>query len=137
MWKDICLSNAAEIQLLLDRYIEKLTALRNLVREKDHEGLLGEFRDAREFRLQVPFRGKGILPAMFNLYVYVPDRPGIIGEVATGLGVAGINIAEIELLRVREEEGGPLRLGFLSEEGRASAAALLRAEGYRLETREV
>lgn len=136
MWKDICLSNADEIGLLLDRYIEGLAHLRRMVGEKDEKGLLAEFRDAREFRLQVPFRGKGILPTLFNLYVYVPDRPGIIGEMASGLGGAGINIAEIELLRVREEEGGPLRLGFLSEEGRADAAALLKADGYRAEIRE-
>ncbi|MBS4022177.1 MAG: prephenate dehydrogenase [Dethiobacter sp.] len=136
MWKDICLSNEDNIINLLENYIAELRRVCELIRKRDEPGLLAELRDAREFRLQVPTKGKGILPQMFNLYVYVPDRPGIIGDVASHLGSAGVNIAEIELLRVREEEGGPLRLGFLSGEGRKSAAALLHQEGFRAEMEE-
>ncbi len=136
MWKDICLSNEGNITSLLESYIAELRRLCELIKKRDETALLAEFGSAREFRLQVPSRGKGILPQMFNLYVYVPDKPGIIGDVATRLGTAGVNIAEIELLRVREEEGGPLRLGFLSTEGRQAAAALLRNDGFRAETGE-
>jgi prephenate dehydrogenase len=136
MWADICLTNEENITALLENYIGELRSLCELIKKKNEQGLLAELSDAREFRLQVPSRGKGILPQMFNLYVYVPDRPGIIGEVATRLGTAGVNIAEIELLRVREEEGGPLRFGFLSVEARQAAAVLLRNEGFRAEMEE-
>ena len=136
MWKDICLTNAENIVRLLDDYIGVLVRLRELTGRGDGEALLAGFRAASEFRRQVPHRSKGILPVILNLFVYIPDKPGVIGEVAAGLGAAGINIAEIELLRIREEEGGPLRLGFLSEEARLAAARELEARGWRVEVQE-
>jgi prephenate dehydrogenase len=131
MWKDICLTNREQIVGLMERYIQELTDVRALVAAADGTGLVKHFERAKEFRLQVPSRGKGILPVIYNLYVYVPDKPGIIGEVAGFLGQGGVNIAEIELLRVREEEGGPLRLGFAHEESRRLGAGLLEAQGFR------
>ena len=47
-----------------------------------------------------------------------------------------MNIAEIELLRVREEEGGPLRLGFARKRDRSLAAGVLQDAGYRVEWQE-
>lgn len=136
MWKDICLTNQEHLVPLMDIYIQELTEVRDLVAAGDRTGLLEHFDRAREFRRQIPSRGKGILPAIYNLYVYVPDRAGIIGEVAGRLGAVGINIAEIELLRVREEEGGPLRLGFIREESRRLAAGVLREHGFRTDVQE-
>lgn len=136
MWRDICLTNAAELAVLMDQYIQALSEVRDLVAAGDETGLLEHFHRARDFRQQVPVRGKGILPAIYNAYVYVPDKAGIIGDVAGLLGTAGINIAEIELLRVREEEGGPLRLGFAWEDSRRLAVGLLTANGYRTEIEE-
>jgi prephenate dehydrogenase len=136
MWKDICLSNSDNIIAMMDGFSKELATLRTLIAEGKEKALLAYFDQAREFRQRVPFRGGGILPPMYNLYVCIPDRPGIIGEVATRLGASGVNIAEIELLRVREEEGGPLRLGFLSIPGRRDAAAKLNKEGFRTEMQE-
>ena len=136
MWQDICLTNRENILALLDQLVDELMSVRRMVATGAAEGLTKHFRAARDFRLQVPSRGKGILPAVYNLYVYVPDKPGIIGEVAGLLGGAGINIAEIELLRVREEEGGPLRLGFDSEEKRLLAVGILAAQEFRVQMQE-
>jgi prephenate dehydrogenase len=136
MWMDICLTNREQLVELMDSYIRELTEVRALVAAADAGGLLAHFAQAREFRLQVPARGKGILPFIYNLYVYVPDKPGIIGDVAGLLGRGGVNIAEIELLRVREEEGGPLRLGFVDEESRRRAADILEAQAFRTAIQE-
>jgi prephenate dehydrogenase len=133
MWKDICLSNSENIIAMIDGFSKELAGLRALIAGCDESALLAYFQQAREFRRLVPYRGKGILPSVYNLHVFVADRPGIIGEVAGRLGVAGINIAEIELLKVREEEGGPLRLGFLSASGRSEALTMLRQEGFRIQ----
>lgn len=136
MWKDICLTNRENILALMDQLMDEMMTVRRMVAAGAADGLTKHFREARDFRLQVPSRGKGILPTVSNLYVYVPDKPGIIGEVAGLLGDAGINIAEIELLRVREEEGGPLRLGFGSEEKRLLAVGILAAQGFRVQMQE-
>ncbi|MCR3921945.1 MAG: prephenate dehydrogenase [Firmicutes bacterium] len=136
MWKDICLSNRENIVTLLDLLVQELQSVRRLVAASNTEGLLTHFQQARTFRQQVPLRGKGILPLIYNLYVYVPDQPGIIGEVTGLVGKGGVNIAEIELLRMREEEGGPLRVGFMSAEGSRLAARVLETEGFRVEMQE-
>jgi prephenate dehydrogenase len=136
MWRDICLTNGANITSLLEEYIAELTSLKDAITAGDGGELLSRFQAAREFRLQVPARGKGIMPSIFNLFVFIQDRPGIIGEVTGKLGAGGVNIAEIELLRVREDVGGPIRLGFLSAETRDSAYNLLSRAGYRVEMRE-
>ncbi|MCW3491299.1 prephenate dehydrogenase [Dethiobacter alkaliphilus] len=136
MWRDICLTNHEHITDLMDTYIKELAEVRDLVASGDGTGLLEHFERARDFRRQVPGRGKGILPTVYNLFVYVPDKTGVIGEVAGLLGDAGINIAEIELLRVREEEGGPLRLGFITEDSLRLAEGVLKKHGYRTELQE-
>jgi len=136
MWKDICLSNSDNIIAMIDGFVKELAGLRTLIAGGDEAALKAYFKQAREFRRLVPYRGKGALPPVYNLHVFVADRPGIIGEVAGLLGAAGINIAEIELLKVREEEGGPLRLGFLSASGRSEASAMLRQEGFRTQIQD-
>lgn len=136
MWRDICLTNGDPICVMLDKLIKELQTLRRLVAEGDGEQLYTQFAQARQFRQNIPARDKGILPQIYNLFVYVPDHPGVIGEIAGLLGKNGINIAEIELLRVREEKGGPLRFGFKSRENLHLAASCLAAEGYRVEMQE-
>ncbi len=51
----------------------------------------------------------------------MPDRPGVIAEITGILGSGGINIVDIEILRVREGDGGTIRLAFKTE-GEAEAA---------------
>ncbi|MCW2278305.1 prephenate dehydrogenase [Heliophilum fasciatum] len=67
---------------------------------------------ARQARLAIPGRAKGVLPGIHEVIVTVADEPGIIGKIAQILGAQAINIADIEILRVREGHGGTIRLGF-------------------------
>ena len=136
MWKDICLSNRDNLLTMLDMFADRAVRcgswwkLRLMPR-----GCWLTLRP-REVRQQVPLRGKGLLPLLYNLFVFVPDRPGLIGEVTGLLGEGGINIAEIELLRVREKTGGPLRLGFVTAAARDAAAEILQTAGLRVERQE-
>jgi prephenate dehydrogenase len=45
---------------------------------------------------------------------------------------SGININDIELLKVREGQGGTFRLSFESAESARLAAKSLRAKGFRV-----
>jgi prephenate dehydrogenase len=64
---------------------------------------------------------KGFLAPLFDVYVKAEDRSGILGEITTALAQNGINIKDIELLKIREGESGTFRMGF------ESAAAADRA----------
>ena len=84
---------------------------------------------ARQVRSMLPARSKGYLPALYEIVVTVPDKPGIIGSMALQLGEAGLNITDIEILRVREGEGGTIRVAFATHQEQEQAVSLLAAHG--------
>lgn len=135
MWKDICLTNKESILLVLDKFAEVLERTRALVEKCDDLGLRNEFEQARELRKNIPSKIKGYLPQAFEIVVTVPDKPGVIGNLAVILGNEGININDIEILRVREGEGGTIRLAFGSEENQAKAIETLRSSGITVKKR--
>ena len=59
----------------------------------------------------MPKKKKGIIGPMVEFVVFVPDKPGVIGDIAEILGKEQINIKDIEVLHVRENEGGSIRIG--------------------------
>jgi len=60
----------------------------------------------------------------------VEDKPGVIARIAAELAGEGINIRDIEVLKVREGEGGTLRLAFEREEEALRAVELMERIGY-------
>ncbi len=135
MWKDICLSNRESILAVLDKFGAVLDQTRRMVEECDEEGLEEGFARARELRGKIPSKLRGYLPPAHEIVVTVPDRPGVIANLAGHLGNAGINIKDIEILRVREGEGGTIRLAFISEEEQLKAVEILRKEGISVKKR--
>ncbi|MHB1127193.1 MAG: prephenate dehydrogenase/arogenate dehydrogenase family protein [Bacillota bacterium] len=129
MWRDICLTNRDRICEMIRRFRVFLDQIETSVLEHDTGSLMEDFRAAKETRMQIPAKMKGFLPGIFELVVTVPDRPGMIADIARILGAAGINIADIEILRIREGEGGTIRLGFQSEEAVQLALVQLRQQG--------
>ena len=130
MWNDICATNQKAIISYINQYIEELKSLRELIEDGQEQQLLNSLSSAKEYRKKIPYRSRGILPDLFDLIVLVKDTPGIIGKIAGTLGEAGINIAEIEILHVREEEGGSIRIGFRSVEQRDKALETLQQNNY-------
>ena len=135
VWRDICISNRRILADTLNRYQSIIASVEALVRPGDARSLEKFFARACDFRKKVPTRGRGILPEIFEVVVLVPDTPGVIGRLAGLLGEAGINIAAIEIIHVRELEGGSIRIGFRDEEQRQAALRLLQAAGYRARSR--
>jgi prephenate dehydrogenase len=131
IWADICLTNKEAILKVLPFFYRELERLQRLICSGKEGELKTVFAEARSFRERVPYRGKGILPPLYELILLVPDSPGVIGKVATLLGEAGVNIAEIEILRVREQEGG-MRLAFRDEEERLAAFEILKKYEYKV-----
>ena len=86
-------------------------------------------------RQTVPAKLKGYWPLLEEVIVTIPDQPGTIGKVAALLGQSGINIDDIEILRVREGEGGTLRLGFNRANAADEAVDVLRQNGYLCRTK--
>lgn len=111
LWIDILQSNRQSIIAGLETLTKLLTDLtRQLASGEDKKLLEGLYR-ARDIREMIPQVKKGLLPGFVDVICIVPDRPGIIGELGRILGEDHINIVDIEILRVREGDGGTIRLG--------------------------
>ncbi len=135
MWKDICLTNKESILKVLDRFTAVLQETRRLVEACDDKGLEEGFEKARRLRNSIPSKMRGYLPQAYELVVTVPDRPGVIAGLARLAGDAGININDIEILRVREGEGGTIRLAFGSQEDQLKVLEIYRQNGLTVKRR--
>ena len=130
LWRDIFFSNRESLIKVLDIYKEQIELMEELLKREEKERLTEQLNKARNLRTQVPKKVKGLLPALSEIVVTIPDKPGEIGRVANILGAKDINIIDIEILRVREGDGGTLRLGFTQEEERRKAVEVLNFFGY-------
>lgn len=136
MWRDIYLSNSQVLLDILKGWEQEIKRLAELVREHNEEGLLEALEQARKWRSQIPIHQKGLLPPLHEIIITVPDRPGVIGFVGQVLGREGINISDIEILRVREGEGGSIRLGFINSSLAEQALQVLQQHGIPARRRE-
>ena len=125
LWRQICFSNRGQIKKVMAILQRNIRRFQGYLESGSEESFRDSMDKAREMRLEIPSGLKGILPGFYELVVTVPDKPGIIGMLGTILGDAGVNIMDIEILRVREGEGGTIRLGFIGNESREKAAAVL------------
>ncbi|RLD16364.1 hypothetical protein DRI50_02045 [candidate division KSB1 bacterium] len=126
IWKDILLRNKQNVQEALRELIELLQ------HQYDHiEDLSEDFHLANYYRSQIPKSTKGFLHPLTDVLVYVDDRPGVIARMSNALAREQIDIRDIELLKVREEEGGVFRISFSGKEEAEKAIKILEKHGFR------
>jgi prephenate dehydrogenase len=128
VWKDILKTNQHEILHFLDEFIQTLQAMRPSIGRPGMEPL---FESAARHRLSIPKDTKGFLKPHYDVLVRVEDKPGVISAVSTALAGESINIKDIEVLKVREDDSGTLRLSIETPELRERAIRLLNAIGYQ------
>lgn len=132
LWKGILTTNRSAVLEGLDKLIDNLTQLRSALENNHQDELLAELTRAQMIRSQIPHGQKGLLPAMCDVICVVPDQPGVIGNLGRILGNHNINIVDIEILRVREGDGGTIRLGVSSLEDGLRAVKVLQEESIKV-----
>ena len=129
IWPDICAENRDAIVEVIDRLSASLTDLRELVSTGDRTGLLSALERAQAARRNLPARV--VRPEdVAEVRVPVPDRDGVIAEVATLASEAGINIADIEVAHSSEGDRGVLILLVEADRADDLRAALVERD-YR------
>ncbi len=131
IWQDIINSNKENIIDALNQFIGTLEKERTAIGD-----LSNIFDAANNYRSQVPKDTKGFLYPLVDILVYVKDEVGVISKIANKLSEKKIDIRDIELLKIREKEGGVFRLSFNSREEADKAAELMNAINYRAFIRE-
>jgi prephenate dehydrogenase len=96
MWRDIYLANGDALVRAIDDAMERLAAVRALLADGDGDGVAAWNDAAREDRrrlLESDLAGGEV----HELRVQVPNRPGIVAEIALALGRASIDIVDMAL----------------------------------------
>jgi len=131
IWQDIISSNKENVREALTRFIGLLQDELNTL-----ENLKEPFESANAYRGRLPKQNKGFLSPLCDILVYVNDEMGVVARIANALSDQGINIRDIELLKIREKEGGVFRLSLADETEAAQSIEILNEIGYKAFIRE-
>lgn len=130
IWESIISNNKDQILTAMDKFSYDLSILNKWIKDDDYQAIDSYFENARIHRDEVPQNTKGFLNPLFDLFVFVTDEPGAISKISTALYNAGINIKDMELLKIREGSGGTFRLSFESSDEVYSASDILKKIGF-------
>ena len=135
MWGDILGANRDAVLAMLETYTDGLGALHDAVRSGDLGSLEVAFEHSAATRSAIPSHAKGFLTPLAEVTLWAEDRVGFLAAVTGALAEARLNIKDMELLRVRENEGGAFRLAFADGPAADAAIRVLRNLGLRAERR--
>ncbi|MEG0384631.1 MAG: prephenate dehydrogenase [Solibacillus sp.] len=121
LWRDITLQNKKELVGQLDTWLDEMGRVRQLLDQGDAEEIERYFSDARDVRDKLPV-ANGALYMPYDLYVDIPDYPGVISEVTGYLAEEKISIINIRIVETRVDVFGILVISFQTNEDRERAA---------------
>ena len=131
LWLDICDQNRDAIVAVLDDYRERIGALRSVVALGDAVSLRQVLGDARAARRGLPGK-ETATGALVELHIPIPDRPGVLAEVTTTVGAAGVNIEDLGIQHAPEGGQGVLRLAIIGFKPAGVARDALESLGYEV-----
>ena len=158
MWHDIAVTNRdettralCEVRDGLDKTIAAMNGL-NVVKdgkpasgnfENDEKSVIADnsqaladiFKAGNDGRASLFAPGRNNTASFYEITVQLKDKPGALLSVMQPLAEEGINIRDIELMKVRENVAGTLLLAFKTEEEAARAVKTLRYLDYEVKER--
>ena len=103
LWSEILLANGGQIAAAIDLYVARLTSLRDEILAGRAADVEATFAGAKRARLKLAAKPQ-VRAGVAVLQVTVPDRPGALAELTSGLADGGVNIEDLQI--VHSPEGG-------------------------------
>jgi prephenate dehydrogenase len=129
IWTDIYMSNRDALLAAIDELAGQLAQVRGWLVAGDAASVSEWNERARERREAL--LGAGLVGgAVHELRVSVPNRPGVIAEIALALGRAGVNIADMALSPSQDAGQGVVALWIAGEAELARAQELVARLGF-------
>jgi prephenate dehydrogenase len=123
------MANGEAIAGEIDAAVERLREIAGALRRGDAAAVEGWNDEAREQRRRL---AEADLAAgeLHELRVSVPNRPGIVAQVALELGRASLNIEDLALAPAPDMKSGAITLWIAGDDAAARAAELIEDLGY-------
>jgi prephenate dehydrogenase len=129
VWTDIYMSNADALATQIDQTIAGLARVRDALRAGDADAITA-WNDAaaadRRRLLEAQLAGG----PLFELRASVPNRPGVIAQLALELGRAGVNITDMALYPATDMSEGVVALWIAGEEPAQRTEQLVARLGF-------
>ena len=133
LWADILLSNRHAVLAETRRHQAELADVEAAVERGDRTWLEDFFQVAADGRERLLREEEAVSGDVVRITVEVPNRPGVLSEIATALGHAHINIEDLHLSPARADEpSGTLSLDIAGDAAVARAIDMIRDRGYRV-----
>jgi prephenate dehydrogenase len=127
IWRDIYLANADALGAAIDDAITRLRDVRASLRDGPALAAWNDgARDDRRRLLESDLAGGPV----HELRVGVPNRPGVIAEVALALGRGGVNIVDMALYPAADMQSGAIALWVAGEGSAERVVELIGDLGY-------
>ena len=107
IWPDICSDNRTAIVEVLDDLTDALRHMRDVVAGDDRKELLATLERARSARVNLPARFRTAAD-LREVRIPVPDRPGVVADVAILAADLDVNIVDLEIAHSTEGPQGVL-----------------------------
>nr|WP_106784696.1 prephenate dehydrogenase [Lysinibacillus timonensis] len=120
IWRDITLQNRNELVDQLNVWQEEMERVKRILISNDDVQIEQYFSIAKNVRDQLPIT-TGAFYTTYDLYVDVPDYPGVISEVTGYLAEEKISITNIRIVEAREDVFGILVISFQTSDDREKA----------------
>ncbi len=129
VWTDIYISNRDALAGEIDAAIERLREVRDALASADAGRITAWNDDAADHRarlLEAQLAGG----PLFELRASVPNRPGVLAELALALGRAGLNITDMALYPAADMSEGVVALWISGEAPARRAQELVAQLGF-------
>lgn len=130
MWSQICSTNSEQISLILSKYIDILTDVKNMVDNNNNQGIYDMFAESREYRNSISIKTKGAISKRFTIFCSIEDKKGALNAITELLFNNHISIRNIEIIHNREFKEGALLIEFYDESAYIQAQKALTDAGY-------
>jgi prephenate dehydrogenase len=129
IWTDIYLSNRDALTAEIDGAMERLQAVRTALDEGDGAAITAWNEQAAADRrrlLEAQLAGDDL----HELRTSVPNRPGVVAQIALELGRAGVNITDMALYPANDMKEGVIAMWIAGEASTARAQELIAGLGF-------
>jgi prephenate dehydrogenase len=129
IWTDIYLSNRDALTAQIDEVITRLGQVRDALGRADGEGVTAWNDAAAEDRRKL-LESQLAGGPLFELRASVPNRPGVIAQLALELGRAGVNITDMALYPAADMSEGVVALWIAGDDTASRAENLVAQLGF-------